>query len=113
MLMLPFLAKARRTIKTIMEETFLQEEMQMVSRMQEEMVIIKGSQGKKTSEVHQGNLLLPGTKVYFLVIAILVQYLGTWKNIVGNITKIIIMVLVHLREEILKEEVMNFYTGKI
>ena len=97
MLMLP--AKAR--VKLTLEEILLQEEMQMVSRMKEAMFVIKGSQGKKTSELHQGNLLLPGTKVYFLVIAILVQNLGTWKNIVGHITKINIMVPVNLREEIL------------
>jgi len=66
--------------------------------MKEAMVIIKESQGKITLELHQGNLLLPGTKVYFLVIAILVQTLGTWKNIVGHITKINIMVPVNLRE---------------
>ena len=96
MLMLQVLAKARRRVKTTMEETFLQEEMQMVSRMQEEMVITKGSQGKKTSEVHQGNLLLPGTEVYLLVIAIFVQTLGTWQKIVEHITRRIIMVLVNL-----------------
>jgi len=73
------------------------------------MVIIKGSQGKKTSEVHQGNLLLQGTKVYFLVISIFVQTLGTWQKIVGHITKINIMVLVNLQEAIL-QEVMNSYS---
>ena len=109
MVMLPAPLKARRRVKTTMEETLLQEEMQMVSRMQEEMVISKGSQGKKTSKVHQGNLLLPGTKVYFLVIVILVQTLGTWKKIVGHITKINIMVPVNLREAIL-QEVMNSYS---
>ena len=62
MLMLPVPTKASWRVKTTMEETFLQEEMQMVSRMQEEVVIIKGSQGKKTLEVHQGKLLLPGNK---------------------------------------------------
>jgi len=74
------------------------------------MVIIKGSQGKKNLEVHRGYFLLPGTKVYFLVIAIFVQTLGTWQKIVGHITKINIMVPVNLREAILQEEVMNSYS---
>jgi len=85
MLMLLVPAKAR--VKLTLEEVLLQEEMQMVSRMKEAMVIIKGSQGKITLEVHQGNLLLPGTKVYFLVISIPVQTLGTSQKIVGHITK--------------------------
>ena len=106
MLMLP--TKIR--VKLTLEKILLQEEMQMVSRMQEAMVIIKGSQGKKTLEVHQEYLLLLGTKVYFLVIAIFVQTLGTWKKIVGHITKINIMVPVNLREAILQEEVMNSYS---
>ena len=50
----------------------------MVSRIQKAMNIIKESQGKKTSRVLQGTLHHPGTKVYFLDIAILVQNLGTW-----------------------------------
>ena len=74
-----------------------------VSRMQEEMDIIKGSQGRITSEVHQDSLHLLGTKIYFLAIVILVQILGTWKNIVGHIKKTNIMVLVNLLEEILQE----------
>jgi len=77
--------------------------------MQEAMVIIKGSQGKKTSEVHQGNLILLGTKVYFFVISILIQNLVTWQKIVGHITKINIMFLINLQEEIL-QEVMNSYS---
>ena len=85
MLMLPILAKSRRRIKTTLEEILLQEDLQMVSRIQKAMNIIKESQGKKTSEVHQGNLHLRGTKVYFLVIAILVQTLGTWRKIVDLI----------------------------
>lgn len=36
-----------------------------MSKRQEAMVIIKGSQGRKALEVHQGNLHLPGTKVHF------------------------------------------------
>ena len=76
----------------------------MISRIQEAMIIIKGSQGKKTSEVHQGNLYLPDTKVYFLVIVILVQTLGTWQTIVGHITKINIMVPINLLEETFQEE---------
>ena len=90
-----------------MAEILLQGDLKMVSRIQKAMNIIKEYQGKKTSKLHQGNLHLQGTKVYFLVIAILVQTLGTWKNIVGHITKIIIMVPFNLREAILQEEVMN------
>ena len=74
------------------------------------MNIIKESQGKNNSEVHQGKLHLLGTKVYFLVTAILVQTLGTWKNIIGHITKTNIMVLVNLLEEILQEEAMISYS---
>ena len=81
----------------------------MVSRMQEAMVIIKGSQGKMTSEVHQGKLHLLGTKVYFFVIVMLVQTLEAWQKIVGHITKINIMVPVNLREAIL-QEIMNSYS---
>lgn len=73
------------------EETLLQEDMQMVSRMQEAIILIKGSQGIMTLEVHQGNLHPLGTKVYFLVIAILVQILGTWQRIVGHTTRTNIM----------------------
>jgi len=97
--MLPFPEKARMRVKIAMEETFLQEEM----------VIIKGSQGNKTLEEHQRNLLLLGTKLYFLVIAILVQNLGIWQKIVGHITKIIIMFPVNIREAIL-QEFMNSYS---
>lgn len=107
MLLVP--AKSRRRVKTTIEEISLQEDLQMMSRIQKAMNIIKESQGKKASEVHQGNLLLPGTKVYFLVITIRVQTLGTWQNIVGHITKITIMVPVNLQEEIL-QEVMNSYS---
>ena len=82
----------------------------MVSRIQKAMNIIKESQGKKTSEVHQGKLHLQGTKVYFLVIVILVQTLGTWQKIVGHITKTIIMVPINLLEAILQEEVMISYS---
>ena len=82
----------------------------MMSRMQEAMVIIKGSQGRKASEVHQGNLHLPGTKVYFLVIVILVQTLVTWQKIVEHIIKIDVMVPDNLQETILQEEIMNSYS---
>ena len=75
----------------------------MVSRIQKVMNIITESEGKKNSEVHQGNLLLLGTKVYLLVIVILVQTLDTWQNIVGHITKTYIMVPVNLLEAILQE----------
>ena len=80
----------------------------MVSRMQEVMDIIRGSQGKMTLEAHQGNLHPPGTKVYFLVIVILVQTLGTWQKIVGHITKTIIMVPVNLLEAILQEVMISY-----
>ncbi len=79
----------------------------MVPRIQKEMKIIKESQGKRTLEVYQGNLHLPGTKVYFLVISILVQTLGTWKKIVGHITKTNIMVPVNLLETILQEVMIS------
>ena len=82
----------------------------MVSRIQKTMNIIKESQGKNTLEVHQGKLNLRGTKVYFLVIAILVETLGMWQNIVGHITKTNIMVPVNLLEAILQEEVMISYS---
>ena len=78
-----------------------------MSRMLEAMVIIKGTQDRKTSEVHQGNLLLPGTKVYFLVIVILVKSLDTWKRIVEHTIKIDIMVPNNLQGTILQEEIMN------
>jgi len=110
MLMLPVPAKARRRVKTTMEEILLQVYLQMVSRIQKVMNIIKESQGRKTLEVHQGNLHLLRTKVYFLVIPIHVQTLGTWQKIVGHITKINIMVLINLRDAILQEEVMNSYS---
>lgn len=82
----------------------------MVSMMQEVMDIIKGSQGKKTSEIHQGNLHLLGTKVSFLFFVILLRTMGTWQNIVGKITNINIMVLVNLRETIFQEEFMNSHS---
>jgi len=77
----------------------------MMSRIQKVMNIIKESQGRKASEVHQGNLHLPGTKFYFLVIVILVQTLDTWQKIIG-----FIMIPFDLREAILHEEVMNSYS---
>ena len=83
---------------------------EIMSRMLEAMVIIKVSQDRKTSEVHQGNLHPLGTKFYFLVIVMLVQTLDTWQKIVGNITKIDIMVPDNLREAILEEEIMNSYS---
>lgn len=67
--------KNQATIEEILlqAENQLQEEMLMMLKRQEGMVIIKGSQGGKTLEVHQGSLHLPRTKVHFLVIVILVQ----------------------------------------
>jgi len=93
----------------------------MMTKMREAMVIIKGSQGRKASEVHQGNLHLPGTKVHFLVIVILVQTLVTWQKTVKHIIKIDVMVPNHLieidaivsdnlQETILQEEIMNSYS---
>lgn len=60
--------------------------------MQEEMDSIKEPQGKNTSEVHQDNLHLSWTKVYFLVIAIIVQNFGIWQGIVEDTTRTNIMV---------------------
>ena len=104
------LVPAKARVKMTLEETLLQGDLQMMSRIQKEMNIIKEFQGKKTSEVLQGTLHLPGTKIYFLVIVILVQTLGTWKKIVGHITKTNIMVPVNLLEAILQEEVMISYS---
>ena len=78
--------------------------------MQEAMVIIKGSQGRKASAVHQGNLHLPGTKVHSLVIVILVQTLVTWQKTIKHIIKIDIIVPNNLQETILHEEIMNSYS---
>jgi len=110
MLMLTVPARARRRIKKTTEEILLQGDLHMVSRIKKAINIIKESQGKKTSKVLQGTLHLPSTKVYFLVIAILVQTLGTWQKIVGHITKTNIMVPVNLLEAILQEEVMISYS---
>ena len=93
----------------------------MMSKMREAMVIIKRSQGRKASKVHQGNLHLPGTKVHFLVIVILVQTFVTWQKTVKHIIKIYVMVPNHLieidiivsnnlQETILQEEIMNSYS---
>jgi len=105
-LMLPVPVKARRSVKATMEEILLQGDLQMLSRIQKAMNIIKESQGKNTSELHQGNLHLPGTKVYFLVISILVQILGTLQKIVGHISKTNIMVPANLLESTLQEVLM-------
>ena len=85
------------------------------------MVVIRGSQGRNSSEVHQGNIHPPGTKFHFLVIVILVQTLVTWQKIVKHIIKIDVMVPNHLieidilvpnnlQETILQEEIMNSYS---
>ena len=89
-----------------LEETLLQESIFMVSRMQEVMDIIKGSQGRMNLEIHQGNLHPPSAKVCFLVIAILVQTLGIWQRIVGHTTWKNIMVPISSLEEIFQKEVM-------
>jgi len=70
----------------------------MMSNMREEMVIIKGSQGSKDLEVHQGNLHLLGTKVHFPFIIILVQTLVTWRKTVKHIINIYVLVPNHLIE---------------
>ena len=65
------------------------------------MVIIKGSQGRKASEIHQGNLHLPGTKVHFVVIVILVQTLVIWQKTVKHLIEIDVIVSNNLQETIL------------
>ena len=82
----------------------------MMSKMREAMVIIKGSQGRKASEVHKGNLHLPGTKVHFLVIVILAQTLVIWQKTVEHFMEIDVVVPDNLQEIILQEEIMNFYS---
>ena len=74
------------------------------------MVIIKGSQGKKASEVHQVNLHLPGTKVHFLVIVILVQTLVIWQKTVKHLIEIDVIVSDNLQEISLQEEIMSSYS---
>ena len=74
------------------------------------MDIIKGSQGRMTLEVHQGNIHPPGTKVYFLVIAILVQILGTWQRIIGHTTRTNIMVHISSLEVNFQDKVMIPHT---
>ena len=80
-----------------------------MSKRQDAMVIIKGSQGSKASEVHQGNLHLPGTKVHFLVIVMLVQTLVIWQKTVEHFIKINVVVSNNLQETIL-EEIMKCYS---
>ena len=74
------------------------------------MVIVKGSQGSKASEVHQGNLHLPSTKVHFLVIVMLAQTLVIWQKTVEHLIEIDVMVSDNLQEIILQEEIMNSYS---
>ena len=81
-----------------------------MSKRQEAMAIVKGSQGRKASEVHQGNLHFPGTKVYFLVIVILVQTLVIWQKNVEHFMEIDVVVPDNLQEIISQEEIMNFYS---
>jgi hypothetical protein len=81
-----------------------------MAKRQEAMVIIKGSQGSKASEVHQGNLHLPGTKVHFLVIVILAQTLVIWQKTVEHFMEIDVVVPDNLQEIISQEEIMNFYS---
>ena len=82
----------------------------MMSKMREAMVIIKGSQGRKASEVHQGNLHLPSTKVHFVVIVIFVQTLVIWQNTVKHLIEIDVIVSDNLQETILQEEIMKSYS---
>ena len=97
-MILPVPTKAR--VKMTLEETILQGDLQMMLRIQKE--IIKEFQGKKE--------VLIGTEVYFLDISILVQTLGTWQKTVGHITKKNIMVPVNILEAILQEEVTIYYS---
>ena len=73
------------------------------------MVINKGSQGSKASEVHQGNLHLPGTKVHFMVIVMLAQTLVIWQKTVEHFMEIDVVVPDNLQETIL-EEIMKCYS---
>jgi len=114
MLLVP--AKARRKIKATIEEILLQvenqlqEEILMMSKRQEGMVIIKGSQGRKASEVYQENHHLPGTKDHFLVIVIFVQTLVIWQKTVEHLIEIDVIVTDNLQETILQEEIMKSYS---
>ena len=81
-----------------------------MSKRQVGMVIIKESQGRKASEVRQGNLHLPGSKVHFLAIVILVQTLVIWQKTVENFMEIDVVVPDNLQEIISQEEIMNFYS---
>ena len=74
------------------------------------MVIIKESQGSKASEVHQGNLHLPGTKVHFMVIVMLAQTLVIWQKTVEHFMEIDVVVLDNLQEIISQEEIMNSHS---
>ena len=74
------------------------------------MVIIKGSQGSKASEVHQENLRLSGTKVHFMVIVMLAQTLVTWQKTVEHFMEIDVVVPDNLQEIISQEEIMNSYS---
>ena len=81
-----------------------------MAKRQDAMVIIKGSQGSKASEVHQGNLHLPGTKVHFMVIVTLVQTLVIWQKTVEHFIEIDVVVSDNFQEIILQEEIMNSYS---
>ena len=81
-----------------------------MSKRQVGVVIIKESQGRKALEVRQGNLHLPGTKVHFLVIVILVQTLVIWQKTVEHFMEIDVVVPDNLQEIISQEEIMNFYS---
>ena len=81
-----------------------------MAKRQEAMVIIKGSQGSKASEVHQGNLHLTGTKVHFLVIVMLAQTLVIWQKTVEHFIEIDVVVSENLQETILQEEIMKSYS---
>ena len=81
-----------------------------MSKKQDAMVIIKGSQGSKASEVHQGNLHLPGTKVHFMVIVMLAQTLVIWQKTVEHLMEIDVVVPDNLQEIISQEEIMNSHS---
>ena len=82
----------------------------MMSKRQEAMVIIKGSQCRKASKVHQGNLHLLGTKVHFLVIVIHVQTLVIWQKTVKHLIEVDVIVSDNLQETISQEEIMKSYS---
>ena len=64
-----------------LEETVLQEDMLMVSRMLEVINLTKGSQEKIILEVYHFNLHSPGTKVYFWLFLFLYKFWAHGKGL--------------------------------